>query len=244
MAITLKEATLNSERGYIDNPGDIAEIMSHLTKITVDDFVRNTKQCFLGDFCQDLELRHIPTELMGSCNLSELMWLADNTWYSRKLKVAKERRNYYLAVVKHALLNSKASIGWVRLFMAITVKAYLDYHESIKSTYDKYTNFNKILVSSSNHLGREINEKTTIEELIKMIEKRQATQWVPWKSKKDYIKDIRATYDMLDILFIGTIKKYEDFTDKRLTLSATKIKEQERMSFEEKTEKENGKESV
>ncbi len=214
MGIKLEKAIESSENGYISSDDEIEDIMAHFTQITVNELISHNANCqsYLNGFRDELHRQKLPPAMLKNCTLLELLWLTDKTSDYPISSAAYENRTYCLASMRYIIRSLEKSHSWVSLFLSINLDDFIRYHNQMKNANSRSFLLSKIHRLINMYLQCDIDDSTTIGQLLYMLEKGMATYWCPWQNKQQYHNQIKGYYEILDLLLVDCVKGYNGYS--------------------------------
>ncbi len=222
MGMSLEKAIEASMKGYIDDPDKISRIFTKLINMKADDFHCNLKENLLewnqvlmeGYEVEIKKNRHNVT-------YAETLCMIDNIRNEEDLgDCSDEQREIYMirltSDIRHLLKSASYTIGTVQLFMAVTVKGYLEHLEKKIGYGEKGCGklYRKFRADLKRATGIVINENTRISEFFKELESFHGKAWLPAMTISDYEKGMRDSYGLLLDFMIKYFKEaYPEFFD-------------------------------
>ncbi len=210
MGIRLEEAMHNSNKGYIDRADDIREIMEHITALTLKELRNHSRNSHLQLFEVWLEEKNIPTSYLNDLRYTEMLGLVDSIKIDYIFGMNEEDarcRLQYISTIIDTLQKASVSCGWVRLFLSVSVKAYMDFlaeRADDEQSYERYNNLHEMV---KNTLRQRLKEATTIGELIKRADAQLKKPLDPLQFIGDYAEQIYYTYEIIDTLLVTSMRK-------------------------------------
>ena len=131
MGTKLEEILEASQKGYIDSKSEVDEIIPRMANMKLNDFAacRNREE-LLQDIKIIMESHNMSTRNLDTVTYREILCLLDSIPELDEVKYAmdsEERaglRTEYTAIFRCSLLSAGKRVGAVKLFLAVTVKAF------------------------------------------------------------------------------------------------------------------------
>lgn len=215
MGISLEKAIETSVKGYIDDPDEISRIFTKLINMKADDFHCDLKEMLLERNQTLMEGYKVEIKKNRyNVTYAETLCMTDNIRYEEDLDgCSDEQREIYVirftSDMRYLLKSASSNIRIVKLFMAVTVKGYLD-HLAEKMGYSEKGRSNlyhRFRADLRRAAGIVLDETTTIESFFKELESFHAKAWLPDLSISDYEKGMRDSYGLLHDFMIGYFKE-------------------------------------
>lgn len=200
MGTKLEEILETSHKGYIDNKSEVDEIIPRVANMKLNDFAacRNREE-LLQDIKIIMESHNMSTRNLDTVTYREILCLLDSIPELDEVKYAMDSneraglRTEYTAIFRCSLLSAGKRVGAVKLFLAVTVKAYLEHFaEKVQQKIGRTELFQQLRDTMKEHANFVLTEKTTIQELLKTLEKVQCAAWNQAKPIAEYERQLRS----------------------------------------------------
>ncbi|MBE6902421.1 MAG: hypothetical protein E7478_08085 [Ruminococcaceae bacterium] len=243
MAIGLKEATYCSEKGYIDRAEDIREIMEHLTRLTLRELNDHCNYNCLECFDVGMQMLDIPTSYLNDLSYIEMLCVMDSIrfdyWkYDSKglTRMANSReqsdavcRLFYVYTIAKALSLASRTCTWVKLFFAVSVKAYVEFITSQAGCSDGFLEY-KSLCTIADKVNIEVTDTLTVGAFIGKALDAMNISWNAMQDIDEYAKQMYTAYEMVDSLLLHRIqpaypKQFDLAQIRRNAITFEKIKQ-------------------
>lgn len=219
MAISLKEAIYCSEKGYIDRAEDIREIMEHLSTLTLKELNDHCNFDCLECFDVGMEMLDIPTIYLHNLSYIEMLCVMDSIkfdywkWDSKGLMRMANSRNqsdavcrlFYVYTIAKALSLASRTCTWVKLFFAVSVKAYVEYITSQAGCSDGFLAY-KSLCMIADRVDIKVTDTLTMGAFIGKALEAMNKSWNAMQDIDEYAKQMYTTYEMVDGLLLHSIQ--------------------------------------
>lgn len=219
MAMSLAEATYCSEKGYIDRTEDIREIMEHLSTLTLKELYDHCKFECLEGFDTGMAMLDIPTNYLDNLSYIEMLcvmdsirfeyWKCDAGGLSRKANTGERTdavcRLFYVYTIAEALARASRSCTWVKLFLSVSVKAYIEYITEQAGCTDGFVTF-KALGKTADKVGIKLSCTLTMGEFIRRSLSAMNKSWNGMEDIEEYTERIYTAYEMVDNLLLFRIQ--------------------------------------
>ena len=210
MATSLKEATYSSEMGYIDRVSDIGEIMEHLTAITLKELNDYCSFDYLETFDVVLEVTDIPQSYLNSLSYTDMLCVTDSIRFNYETRVNDSDyaacRLYYVEAIARALLRAARRCSWVKLFLSVSVRAYMEYLDVQAGSTDGAVRFAAFRIMVQNAIDVELNDSYTIGCFLEKARSAMQEYWYPLKDIDEYVDRIYAAHEVVDALLVSGMK--------------------------------------
>lgn len=217
MTKSLQKITEASRKGYIENSDDIEKIMSKLTKLTPAELDPKGEFFILQNIGLFLEELSITVIDKNAVCYGEFLGILEGF----SLDPNGDDPELCLKIVKCNLINlmgafrqNRSKNVTVKLFMAVTVKGYLDYLSlrAGRTGSGVHNLYRKFRIDFRRATGYTINEETTIETFLGEISRQLNIWWNIATPIEDYQKRIIGCHDALYTFFIDSFKLgFEEF---------------------------------
>lgn len=217
MANKLCEITRASQKGYIEDYDSIERIMSRLTRLPAAELDPKGEYFILqniGIFLEELGMNGIDENAV--C-YGEILGIMEDFAQSPDPDDPEIR----LKIVMRSLINlvftfrqNRGNNVTVKLFMAVTVKGYLDYlaQRSGAKGVGVHNPYRRFRIDFRRATGYTINESTTIEAFLSEIMRQLNIWWDIATPIEDYQKRIMGCHNALYTFFIDYSKTgFEEF---------------------------------
>ena len=199
MGTKLEKILEISQKGYIDNKADVDEIIPRVANMKLNGFACQNKEALMKDVKILMEAHNMSIRNINTVTYREMLCLLDNIpkldeiLYNMDSDERNGLRTEYIATFRCAVLTAGKRVGAIRLFLAITVKAYLEHFaEKVYKTTGATELFPKLQQEMKEHADFILTEKTTIKELLKALEKVQCAAWNQAKPIAEYEHQLRS----------------------------------------------------
>ncbi len=214
---TIDEITKKSEKDYITDNAVIDRIVMRLASLPIAEFKSPNTEPLLdavSDYLLDCEMdesRYPEVSYGEMLGIIELIPSTRAYCVSFGEEYCRNMRLTLLAHVRNLLDEFDKTNDTVHLFMSTTVKGYFDYFASKASTDNIYTDFRQNVLKDTEFL---ISADTTIKELLDKMYSIQSQKWVPVTPTKEFVQDIRRSFEVLYSFFITHFKSaFPEFFD-------------------------------
>lgn len=211
MTNNLCEITKASQKGYIEDYGSIERIMSRLIRLPAAELDPKGDHCLLqniGIFLEELGMNGIDK---NDVCYGEFLGIMDDFAQSPDPDDPEIR----LKIVMRSLINlvfafrqNRGNNVAVKLFMAVTVKGYLDYLSQRAGARGVgiHNMYRRFRIDFRRAAGYIIDESTTIETFLGEIMRQLYIWWDISTPIEDYQKRIIGCHDALYSFFIDNFK--------------------------------------
>ena len=199
MGTKLEKILEASQKGYIDNKEDVGPIISRVANMKLGEIAASNRETLLKDVELLMDSHNMSTVNLNTVTYREILCLIDaipdldGLQYDMDIDERNGLRTEYIAVFRCAVLTAGKRVGAIRLFLAVTVKAYLEY--LAKDVYKRTGEaelFSKLQDALKEHTDFVLTEKTTIGELLKTFEKVLCSSWNQAKPVAEYERRLRS----------------------------------------------------
>lgn len=230
MGTKLEKILEDSRKGCIDSKEEAGPLISRVANMKLGEIASQNRETLLKDVKMLMEAHNMSTVNLNTVTYREILCLLDaipcldGIQYEMDIDECKGLRTEYIAVLRCAVLTAGRRVGAIKLFLAVTVKAYLEYLEKdVCRRTGEAGLFLKLQTAVREHADFVLTEKTTIAELLKAFEKVLCSAWNQAKPVAEYERRLRSCaeiqYDFMVRYFqlnycetiIDMKKKYSKF---------------------------------
>lgn len=197
-----------SDKGYIDDYDNIAEILKHFLNYTMEELNSALPQsCKLYDFAIDIarklgNIEFVSQTSIESLRLSDLLCIME--YFKRTCSDPGEVLISYMKNLRNNIVCLK-DLPWATLFMGISVKLLMDYFNKESGT-NKYSSLYLSICSLSRECaGFKVADTTTIRQLFDGTADALYASWNPGCDKDEYLDKIENSCLLIKCVFINGI---------------------------------------
>ncbi|MBP1548641.1 MAG: hypothetical protein J6A05_01450 [Oscillospiraceae bacterium] len=210
MGTKLEKILEDSQKGYIDNKADVDEIIPRVANMKLCEIACQNRETLLKDVKVLMEAHNMSTVNLQTVTYREVLCLLDaipnleGLQYEMDIDERNGLRTEYIAVFRCAVLTAGRRVGAIKLFLSVTVKSYLEHFaEKVYKVTGVTELFPKLQQKMKEHADFVLTEKTTIQELLKTLEKVQCAAWIQSKPIAEYENQLRSCGEIQHSFIVG-----------------------------------------
>jgi len=181
----LKEIVACAYSGCISEPEAVAGIVNRFVNLTFDEICQSSNMKYAECF-EILTLSvDFPTEKLWKLNYTDIVSLTDNLLnigYEGGIgeNDSKVLRIFQIEYLKKILVEATLSVP-IQMFLYLSVKAFYDYLETRHHNKLAEGAYKILVEKMKGTFDYEMDDKTTIYALLKVLTTNQNASWKPWR---------------------------------------------------------------
>jgi len=205
MKLKSEQITSLSDKGYIDDFGEVEKILTKLSAMPVSDFHNESSNVILNCLSDFMEDNSMNLKRINDVTYAEALGMIDGvvtsgTYDCNGTEWCKNKRYALLGHFETMLLLSRDDTAMLRLFMSITVKSYFNFFVD-KSRFNN--NFYDTFRSNiEKEFQFELKDSTTMKDLFFKINSLMCHNWMPEIPIGEFRKSVLNSYEILHVIFI------------------------------------------
>ena len=259
--MNLQEIQEMANKGYIDDLGEVEEVIRGILGITMEDLLDSVRGFYRTFFEALLDHYGIRYEHMSVLTWLDLICMIGNLHRGSEHAIRESDRliSNYRKVCARDLMQLIVEAGKnnydIKLFLALNMHAFFEYmgkihnDRSVSGLYDRICGF---AAWQDEAISDKVNSgEICIGEYLKTLSAMEQMPWRPWKSLDEYKHKMLRTNDTEDIIvvrsFYITYKEFMDIDDLMARIEALDesffddVDEEMKRMLEEMEEETNGK---
>ena len=259
--MNLQEIQEMSNKGYIDDPREVEEVIQGILGITMEDLLGSVRSFYRPFFEALLDHYGIRYEHMRVLTWLDLVCMIGNLprGVERALTESDRLISNYRKVCARDLMQLIVEAGKnnydIRLFLALNMRAFFRYMGTIhddRSLSLLYDSIRRFAAWQDDEMAHRVNSgEICIGEYLKNLSSMEQTPWRPWKSLDEYKSKMLRTNETEDFIVVRSFyiayKEFMDIDDLMARIEVLDesfledVDEEMKTLFEEMEEETNGK---